>query len=189
VESFCYSNHFSNQKFKAMSKSKIAIVIASSIYTWDRFTNIAAVINAVTDADGMALIIPSQSKVEGIAALLNLADGVVLVCPENCQGGNFELAAEDNYAREFGRQAVEAGINSLKIIGDRNFIASDKEWQDWAEFLRVGAQSIPLDETEEIQEAMREFVPVAATRSAFRRLAREQRRVMAHELRSPVTHS
>lgn len=172
-----------------MSKSKIAIVIAPSIYTWDRFTNIAAVINAVIDADGMGLIIPSQASVEGIAALLDLVDGVVLICPQDCRGDNFAVKSEDVYAREFGRQVVEAGINSLTVIGDRNFIASDKEWQDWAYFLRAVAQTLPLEETEAIQAAMREFVPVAQTSSAFRRLAKFQRREMAHELCSPVTHS
>ncbi len=135
----------------------------------------------------MGLIIPSQRSFEGIEALLQLADGVVIVCPDDIADGSAAIEADDAYVRQFARATIEAGINSLTIIGGRNFVGSDKEWQDWAFFLRAGAEILSLEETEAIQELMREFVPAAQVKSAFRRLGRTQRRQVASELRSPVT--
>ena len=151
-----------------MSKSKIAIVIAPSIYTWERFTAIQNVIAAVADADGIALVIPSENKFDGIPTIIGLVDGVVVIAAE--ENGH----EEDSYARELGRAVMERGINSLRIIGNRSFIASDDEMKEWGQEISGENQTIPLDEIEQIREMMERYVPSAGTVSAFRRLARPQ---------------
>jgi hypothetical protein len=173
-----------------MSKSKIAIVIAPSIATWDRSTSFTEIMTIVAEADGLALVIPSQNSEGGIEDILELADGIVLVCPDAAEGGgNQSMESEDAYVRTLGRCAIEYGINALMVVGDRSFFGSDKEWQDWAFFRRSSAELMPLDYSEEFRQALTAFVQSAQTRAAFRRLARSNRRSLAQELKSPVTHS
>jgi hypothetical protein len=179
---------FKSKKIKIMSKSIIAIVIAPSIATWDRFTAIAEVIKAVSAADGTALIIANQNTEDSIREIIRLADGVVLICPEDCRGGHTPTAPDDAYARAFGRQAIEAGINAIKIIGDPAFFGSEEEWQGWAFTLRADIHALSITDIERIKETFAEIIPCAQRTSAFRRLARPEHRYTG-ELNSPVTHS
>src|SRR5471030_815530 len=104
---------FFHLKTKLMSKSKIAIVIAPSLTSWDHSTAIAAIISQVSDAGGTALIIPSQNCEDSIEEILQMADGVVLVCPEFPDGdGDRSIEPDDKYLHSFGRLAILSGINS-----------------------------------------------------------------------------
>jgi hypothetical protein len=137
----------------------------------------------------MALIIPSQNTEDGIAAILQMVDGVVLVCPEASDGhGHRSTEPDDAYLRAFGRSAIESGINAVKIIGDRSFFGTDKEWQDWAYFLRADVQSISMEDIDSIKETLNDFVPSAQVKSAFARLARTGGRSVSARIKSPVTH-
>lgn len=172
-----------------MSKSKIAIVVAPSTFTWERFTAIADIIRAVSAANGIALIIPGQNAEDGIEAILQMADGVVLICPEGSENGQVShVEPDDNYVHAFGCLAIETGINPVIIIGDRNFFGSDKEWQNRAFFARTTAPSMTMADTAEFWETLAVFVETAQARSAFRRLGRHNRSNYPAALTSPVTH-
>jgi hypothetical protein len=181
---------FNFKKTETMSKSKIAIVIAPGINTPDRCAAIGKIIQGVSDAGGIGLIIPSQNAVDDIGEILQLVDGVLLICPESPEafGTRTIIEGEDDYVRAFGRLAIESGINVVTIIGDRSFFGTEAEWQDWAYFLRTTAPALSISGIEKIHQRLADSVPSAQARSAFARLARSSSRRLDPGMKSPVTH-
>jgi len=172
-----------------MSKSKIAIVVAPSVFTWENTTAIVELIVKVKESNGIAMLIPSENDEESIQQILQIADGVILVAPQTfAEGGQIE--AEDAFLRAIGRQAILDGNNAVHLIGDKAFFAGEQEWKDWATFHRIGIRAEQLYGDDQALATLAEFARTAGHRAAFMRLANgHNNRRRSLEVNSPVTHN
>jgi len=169
-----------------MSKSKIAIVVAPSVSTWENQTAIAEIIQKVSDSDAIPFIVPSRQDEAVINEILRVVDGVLLIVPATFAEGS-AIEAEDNFVRVLGRKAIVSRNNPVHIIGDKSFLASGQEWRDWATHYRVALRSYELNGSQDDMEELDNFAGTASITSAFMNLGNGGH--YAHvSLNSPVTH-